>query len=207
MGLKFSSVHFINEVHHGIPQWINISPEVQLLVCFRQFSKAESIQSYLGEEKAQILPQLEKERVYSQTFLIPVKQEKIKISLLEVRKLKNTLNLIKLRDPLLEINTSPLGQINKFNESSKSTLLVDPLHKNIIKDGVFGDTFHIMEEIVLDLSLPLDTRLYPSLFCSLKDRLTGEPASKTNTLCVFELDLFEHYMEELIHQYDFLYSI
>lgn len=154
-----------------------------------------------------ILPQLEKEKVFSQTFLIPVKEEKIKISLLEVRKLKNTLNLIKLKDPLLEINTSPLGQINKFKDSPKSTFLVDPLHKNLMKDGVFGDTFHILEEIVLDLSLPLDTRLYPSLHCSLKERQNGEPMSQSKTLCVFELDLFEHFMEELIHQYDFLYSI
>lgn len=149
---------------------------------------------------------MEEQKVFSQPFVIPVKEEKIKISLLEVQKLRSSVNLAKIKCPFLEINTSPLKQINKLHDQ-RSTFIVEPLYMNPIKDGVFSDTFHILEEIVLEVSLPQDNRLYPSLHCFLQEKETEGSDGQVTTLCVFELNLFEHFMEELIFQYNFLYSI
>lgn len=206
-GQILSHLHSINETHHGIPQWLKISEEVELLMCLRQFSTEEQFYSYCAEEKDTIKARLEESRVFSQDFVIPVKEEKIKINLFEIQKLKNTVNMLKMKHPQLEIDLTPFKQINQFCPHPDSSLVIEPLYLNRIKDGVFGETLHIFEEITLDLSLPSDNRLYPTLHCVLKEKYGEKKDSSSGALCVFELVLFEHQLEELIHQYEHLYSL
>ena len=72
------------------------------------------------------------------------------------------------------------------------------------------DVIYLNEELLLELDLPLDVRLFPSIKLTLKEKKvkSGKVQQDENIiLAVCSIDLFEHYVEEFVHLYTYLYDL